>query len=62
MSFSEVDTGYGEPFPPRARRESLRLAERPSLVEGQIAEIEAERDAAVREGAALDVRPSTVSG
>ena len=51
--FSEVNTGYGEPFPPRARREVLRLAERLSLVERQIAEVQAERDAVVREGAAL---------
>ena len=51
--FCKVKTGYGEPFPPRARREILRLAERLSLVERQIAEVQAERDAVVREGAAL---------
>ena len=51
--FSEVKTGYGEPFPPRARREILPLAERLSLVERQIAEVQAERDAVVREGSAL---------
>ena len=51
--FSEVSTGYGEPFPPRARREILRLAERLTLVERQIAEVQGERDAVVREGAAL---------
>jgi len=50
---SEVNTGYGEPFPARARQEILRLAERLSLVERLIAEIEAERDALVREGPAL---------
>ena len=47
--FSKVNTGYGEPFPPRARREILRL----TLIERQIAEVEAERDAVVREGAAF---------
>ncbi len=51
--FAEVSTGYGEPFPPWARREILRLVERLALVEQQIAEVEAERDAVAREGAAL---------
>ena len=53
VKFAEVSTGYGEPFPPQARRETLRLVERLALVERQIAEVEAERDAVVREGAAL---------
>ena len=51
--FAELSTGYGEPFPSRAQREILRLAERLALVERQIAEIEAERDAVVRAGTAL---------
>ena len=51
--FCKVKTGYGEPFPPRARREILRLVERLTVVERQIAEVQAERDAVVREGAAL---------
>ena len=48
--FAKATTAYGEPFPPRARQEILRLVERLSLVERQIAEVEAERDAIVRQG------------
>ena len=51
--FAEARTGYGEPFPPRARHEILRLLERLRLVESQIAQVEAERDAVVRQGEAL---------
>lgn len=51
VRFSKVNTGYGEPFPPRARREILRLVERLTVVERQIAEVEAERDAVVCQGA-----------
>ena len=55
--FADVETAYGLPFPPRARREVLRLAERLALVERQIAHLEAERDAVVRRGEALPVSP-----
>ena len=51
--FAEVRTAYGSPFPPRARQEILRLAERLSLVQRQIAQVEAERDAVVRQGRLL---------
>ena len=51
MKFAEARTAYGSPFPPRARREVLRLSERLSLVERQIAQVEAERDAVARSGA-----------
>ena len=51
--FAEVGTGYGGPFPPRARREIERLMDRLLLVERQIVAVEAERDAVVREGSAL---------
>ena len=46
-------TAYGAPLPVRARCEIERLAERLALVERQIAALEAERDAAVRRGAAV---------
>ena len=52
-TFAEVVTAYGSPFPPRARQEILRLVERLSLVQRQIAEVEVERDAVVREGEAI---------
>ena len=42
--FAEVVAAYGSPLPPRARQEIERLKERLSLVERQIAEVEAERD------------------
>ncbi len=54
-TFAGVGTAYGSPFPPRARREIERLAERLALVEGQIAEVEAERAAVVRQGATIPV-------
>ena len=47
-AFAAVTTACGEPFPPRARREIERIAERLSLVMQQIEAVEAERDAAVR--------------
>ena len=50
---AEVETAYGAPLPPRVRREIERLAERLALVDRQIAEVEAERNAVVRRGAAL---------
>ena len=53
--FAEVKTAYGAPFPPRARQEILRLADRLSLVKGQLAEVEAERDAVARQGAEISV-------
>jgi len=54
-TFADVVTAYGEPFPPRARQEILRRAERLSLVQRQIVEVEAERDAVVRRGEAIPV-------
>ena len=51
--FADVETAYGSPFPPRARQEIERLKERLSLVERQIAEVEAERDAVVLRGEAI---------
>ena len=54
-TFADVVTAYGEPFPPRARQEILRLVERLSLVQRQIAEVEAERDAVVRQGEVIPV-------
>ena len=53
--FAEVVTAYGSPFPPRARQEIDRLKERLSLVEQQLADVEAERDAVVRSGAKLPI-------
>ena len=54
-TFADVVTAYGSPFPPRARQEILRLVERLSLVQRQIAEVEAERDAVVRQGEVIPV-------
>lgn len=54
-TFADAVTAYGEPFPPRARQEILRLVERLSLVQRQIAEVEAERDAVVRQGEVIPV-------
>ena len=51
--FADVTTGFGTPFPTRARQEILRLAERLALVEQQIVQVEGERDAVVRQGKAL---------
>lgn len=51
--FAQATTAYGEPFPPLARQEILRLVERLSLVERHIAEVEAERDEVIRQGEAL---------
>jgi len=48
--FGTVTTAYGKPFPSRARREIVRLADRLALVERQVAAVEAERDAVVRTG------------
>ena len=53
--FADVETAYGAPFPLRARQEIERLKERLSLVERQIAEVEAERDEVARSGAKLSV-------
>ena len=47
-AFAAVTTACDEPFPPRARREIERLAERLGLVMRQIEAVEAERDAVVR--------------
>ena len=52
-AFADVLTAYGSPFPPRARQEILRLVERLSLVQRQIAAVEAERDAVVRQGESI---------
>ncbi len=51
--FADAVTAYGSLFPPRARQEILRLVERLSLVQRQITAVEAERDAVVRQGAAI---------
>ena len=53
--FAEARTACGPAIPPRARQEILRLLERLSLVRRQIAEVEAERDAVVRQGEAIPV-------
>ena len=53
--FSGVVTAYGSPFPPRARQEIERLKERLTLVQRQIAEVEAERDAVVQAGADVPI-------
>ena len=60
-AFAAVTTAYGEPFPPQARREIERLAERLGLVLRQIEAVEAERDAAVRRAEA-DRRAEVVAG
>ncbi|MDD9991294.1 MAG: IS110 family transposase [Rhodospirillales bacterium] len=60
-TFADVVTGYGSPFPPRARQEILRLVQRLSLVQRQIAEVEVERDAVVREGEAIPA-PAALDG
>ncbi len=52
-TFAAVVTAYGSPFPPRARQEILRIVERLGLVQRQIAEVEAERDAVARRGEAI---------
>jgi transposase len=44
---AELRTAEGEPIPPRARRELERALERLRLLKGQIAAIEAEREAAL---------------
>ena len=54
-TFADVVTAYGSPFLPRARQEIERLKERLSLVERQIAEVEAERDAVVHQGEVIPV-------
>ena len=51
-TLDEVRTALGEPLPPRARREILRLAGRLDLVQRQLAEVEAERDAVLQPRAA----------
>ena len=53
--FADVKTACGEPLPPRARQEILRIAERLALVEEQIARVEAERDAFVLSGEAISM-------
>ena len=57
--FAEARTAYGLPLPPRARQEVFRLSERLSLVERQIAQVEAERDAVARSGAKLPMTEAT---
>ncbi|MCY3816863.1 MAG: IS110 family transposase [Gammaproteobacteria bacterium] len=52
-TFADTVTAYGSPFPSRARQEIHRLVERLSLVQRQIAEVETERDAVVRQGEAI---------
>lgn len=48
-------TACGSPLPPRARQEIERIKDRLSLVAQQIAEVEAERDEVVRQGAELSL-------
>ena len=55
VKFAEVVTAYDSPLPPRARREIERLKKRLSLVQRQIAEVEAERDWVARAGAKLSI-------
>ena len=59
--FAEVKTAYGASFPPRARQEILRLMDRLTLVQQQIAQVEAERDAVVRQGKVLPA-PNALDG
>ena len=53
--FAEAMTPYGEPFPPKARREILRIAQRLAVVLRQIAEIEAERDTVAQSGESIRI-------
>ncbi len=53
--FADVKTAYGEPLPPAARQEILRISERLALVEEQIAQVEAERDAFVLSGKTISM-------
>ena len=53
--FADVKTAYGEPFPPRARQEILRIAGRLALVEEQIAQVEVERDAVLQSGETVSI-------
>ena len=53
--FADAKTAYGEPFPPRARQEILRIAKRLALVEEQIAQVEAARDAVVKSGETVSI-------
>ena len=53
--FAEVRTAYGSPFPPQARQEILRIADRLALVEEQILQIETERDAVPKSGEAISM-------
>ena len=55
VKFAEVVTAYDSLLPPRARREIERLKKRLSLVQRQIAEVEAERDGVARAGAKLSI-------
>ncbi len=53
--FAELMTACGSPLPPLARQEIERLKERLSLVERQIAEVEAERDGVAKTGAEFSI-------
>ena len=53
--FAEARTAYGSPFPPQARQEILRIAERLALVEEQITQIEDERDAVAKSGETISM-------
>ena len=55
-------TGYGAPLPRFARREVERLCERLALVERQIAEVEAERDAGARSAETLSMTDAPAGG
>ena len=48
VTLNEVRTALGQPLPPRAHREIERLTGRLALVQQQLAEVEAERDAVLQ--------------
>ena len=53
--FAYVRTAYGEAFPPKARQEIVRIAERLGVVLRQIDEVEAERNAVTQSGQSIRI-------
>lgn len=53
--FAEVRTAYGEAFPPKARQEIVRIAERLAVVLRQLDEVEAERNAVAQTGESIRI-------
>ena len=53
--FAKVRTAYGDAFPPKARQEIVRIAERLAVVLRQIDEVEAERDAGAQSGESIRI-------